>query len=355
LLPPLLADLCRFGPVSDLVACNSRLVAKFAVAHAAVPPERVWNIPNGADPLAPTTRVRREQASRTSPLRLGYVGRLTQGDKRVLDLVPLCQRLRLQGIPFTLDIVGDGPADDELRRGLHREEYHDIVRFHGSLHHAQVCATIYPKLDALLLLSASESFGIVLVEAMMQGVVPITSQYLGFFTEGLVVDGKNGLSFPIGDMDMAAACVGCLAQDRGLLNALAEEGWIRTNRQYTWEHSFERWNEAFQWVRDQQPRSVAGFGSVTRPVSGILDRWGIPPGVIHAIRRLRRHILGSPIPAGGEEWPLFGGRYAEEELVKMADVCQELDRISACNPQMAQRNERVVPASGDFAGVHRPS
>ena len=84
------------------------------------------SIPGGVAPP------RRSRAADEGPLRIGYVGRLEQLQKRVLDLPPFADELERRGIPFTLDVAGDGTAVDELRARLPR------ARFHGWLSTAEL-------------------------------------------------------------------------------------------------------------------------------------------------------------------------------------------------------------------------
>ncbi len=63
--------------------------------------------------------------------------------------------------------------------------------------------------DALLLTSDSEAFPYVIIEAILQGLPIVSSDYLG--VEELVQDGKNGLDFPRGDPEAAGRAMASLA------------------------------------------------------------------------------------------------------------------------------------------------
>ena len=320
LLAPLLAQVQDYGPYADLVVSDSRLVTRFAIEHVGLPEDRVRHLPNGAD--LPT---REHPSIHFDQLRLGYVGRFTQGDKRILDLACLCEELLRRNIACTVDVVGDGPADRDLRSRLETERFSGIVRFHGRLQPNEVVERIYPHLDALLLFSSSESFGIVLVEAMMHGVVPVTSRYLGFHTEQLVRDEETGLSFPVGDISAAANAVERLSNDRQLRSRLAETARTAVNASHTWDRCLLRWHAALESVLVMAPNATVPNSTDRRLHSGRLDRLGIPPATVDLVRRLRRGLIGPGVPAGGEEWPLFRRHYDRRRLDQIAVRCYELD------------------------------
>lgn len=317
-LAPMLADLASYRNWIDRVICPGRLTRQVLTHWAAFQPERVLGIPNGAYPSITPRGVRQPGA----PLRVGYVGRLTELDKRALDLIELNVQLETVGIDYTLDIIGDGPCRRELEEAFAE---HPRVRMHGPATREDLYTRIFPSLDALVLLSSSESFGTVLVEAMMHGVVPVTSRYAGFHAEQLVQEGKTGLAFPIGDMAGAAAAIERLANDQELLSKLGAAA-LAHAASFTWETTFERWELALNELLEEPP--VPGGGLPPAPPesgTGFLDRLGLPLGVVDAMRRARRSVLGSAVPAGGEEWPLYYRHHSAALLAEIEASLKALD------------------------------
>lgn len=332
-LEPMLADLAMYRDWVDGVVCPGRLTRNVLVEWAGYPADRVRNIPNGADlPMVP--RVAREPGT---PIRLAYVGRMSQADKRPLDLIPLCRELMERGVDFHLDVVGDGACRSQLESEL--APWQERITFHGALPHEAVYSRIFPAIDVLLMLSSSEAFGIVLVEAMMHGVVPVSSRYHGFHSEGLVVDDVTGVSFDVGDMRMAASHVQRLASDEASLSRLGENAQAH-GRTYTWQNSLGQWRAAIEEL-SQQP-VLLGDGYPAPPgvsPQGRLEGWGVPPGVTDSLRRMRRALLGPATQAGGEEWPLFNRSHPARIL---AEVRNEMERIEG-----EQRQRRIgVPDGG---------
>jgi glycosyltransferase involved in cell wall biosynthesis len=322
-LEPMLADLRTYRDWMDRVICPGRLTRRVLIEWAGFPSARVLNISNGADePIA-------ERAARPGqgPLRIGYVGRLSQVDKRALDLVPLCRELARLGVDFELDVAGDGPCGEQLRTEL--AEWGARVRMHGAIPHEEIYRRIYPALDVLVMTSASEAFGIVLVEALMHGVVPVSSRYDGFHSEKLVVEGQTGLSFEVGDMAAAAAAMHRLHDDPSLLETLSlaaqEHG-----RGYTWHNSLQRWQAALESLAAEPVLRAERLPSVPGgPASGRLERWGVPPGLVDLLRRMRRATLGPAVMPGGEEWPLFHRSHSPELLAEIGRAIDSLETSGA--------------------------
>lgn len=280
------ADLARYREFVDLCVTSGELIA----AEARTLVADVVSIPGGIAPAA------RRVEHRNGPLRLGYVGRVEPGQKRVLDLIAFVAELERRGSAFTLDVAGDGPALDALRASLPR------ARFHGWLSTEELYARIYPELDVLVHFAAWEGVTIAPREAMVHGVVPVVSRFPGIVEERQMIDGETALLFPIGDVAAAADCVERLDGDRALLarlsaNAASSQGGIRS-----YEGALDAWASAFHETM-QRPARVGSVLPVVRSDAGLLTRLRVPQAIAERIRRVRRREHNDP----GSEWPHWSG------------------------------------------------
>jgi glycosyltransferase involved in cell wall biosynthesis len=277
-------DLERYQEFVDLCISSGDRILSEVRRRTSVP---VVSIPGG---VAPPHRPR---VAHAAPLRLGYVGRLEQRQKRVLDLPPLIEELERRGIPFTLDVAGDGSAIAELRARLPR------ARFLGWLPTAELYDRVYPELDVLVHLAEYEGVTIAPREAMAHGVVPVISEHIG--SEDFVA-GVNALRFPIGDIGAAADAIERLHHDRALLEQLAEsarasQGGIRSE-----EGAIDAWAAAFHEAIARCSRIGRTLPDAPRD-EGLLSRLGVPDGVAEVVRRLRKREHGD----AGSEWPHWSG------------------------------------------------
>jgi len=125
---------------------------------------------------------------------------------------------RQNGGGWTLDLVGFGESEPELRRLL---EGCADVSFHGHLGHEELLP-LYFESGCLVLPSFSENWGLVVSEAMHAG-MPITISTVTGCAPELLVEGENGYSmdpFDVGSMcDVLARMEALEPAERALMGA----------------------------------------------------------------------------------------------------------------------------------------
>jgi glycosyltransferase involved in cell wall biosynthesis len=129
-------------------------------------------------------------------------------------------------LPGSKVVVGDGPSREELI------EAHPRVLFTGALFGREL-ANAFAHADVFVFPSLTDTFGLVILEAMATG-APVA----GFNAPGPadLIPGSNAGA--IGD-DLRAACLDCLKLDRAVVRAYAER--------FSWRASAE------EFVRNLQP------------------------------------------------------------------------------------------------------
>jgi glycosyltransferase involved in cell wall biosynthesis len=278
------ADLEHYRDFVDLCVASGERIAGEARRRTPVP---TASIPGG---VAAPSRLRE---SHDGALRIGYVGRIEQVQKRVRDLPLLVAELERRAIPFTLDVAGDGTLLDELRTRLPQ------ARFHGWISTAELYERVYPELDVLVHFAEFEGMTIAPREAMAHGVVPVIARNVG--AEDFV-DEVNALTFAIGDVAGAADAIARLHQDRALLerlsaNARDSQGGIRSA-----PGASDAWAAAFRDCVSRAPRIGRTLPPAPRD-EGLLSRLGIPDAMAEVVRRLRKRKHGD----AGSEWPHWSG------------------------------------------------
>jgi glycogen(starch) synthase len=175
-----------------------------------VGPARLHTIPSGFEPtlFSGNGSIERPRSGRP---RIGYVGRLAP-QKRADLLVRAFGRMREQA---DLVIVGDGPEWPRIRQLVADSPAADRITMCGFVQHSAVPAVL-SSLDVLVLPSAYEEMGSVLVEAMASG-LPVVASEVGGIPE-VVRHGETGLLVRPGDVD-------CLAE---VLDRLVAEPQLRT-------------------------------------------------------------------------------------------------------------------------------
>ncbi|HEX2832972.1 MAG TPA: glycosyltransferase family 4 protein [Thermoanaerobaculia bacterium] len=295
-------DLQRYAAFVDACVTSGNFMSTAVRRFTDLPADRVHSIPGGV--AAP----RRSRVPRSGPLRLGYVGRLEQVQKRAYDLIPFVEELERRGIDYTLDIAGDGSALPDLRAKLPR------ARFYGWIATDALYERIYPELDVLVHFAEWEGLPIAPREAMAHGVVPVSSRYIGDID---FVDGENALTFPVGGIAAAVDAIERLHRDRALLAKLSRAARASQTGVRSEQGAIDAWAEVFRDAVSRESRVGDALPFVGRD-PGLLTRLQVPEPVAEIVRALRKRKHGDP----GSEWPHWSG-IANEEL---ADAVMRFSR-----------------------------
>ncbi len=321
-LPQQIADVRLFQPFAD-VSVNPGALTCRLIERAGMPTERVFHAPNGVD-LHPPRRPSHPEL----PIQLAYVGRLTNEDKRVMDLVGVVNALEASGIRYHLNIIGSGPCEERLRSAISSP----AVTFHGFVESERLHRDFYPQCDILLMFSQSEAFGISLVEAMSHGVVPVSSRFVGSRSEGFLIDGQTARLFNIGDTAECARIVSQLALHRTTLAQISQQAHEHITRTYSWKRSVDDWEAALLTSAELPPRLVPA--KAPRPLDegrSLASRFpSLPPGVSDLFYKTKRRLFGIPeAMKHGEEWPMHTGCFTAAELAEIEALTVEMDQPCA--------------------------
>jgi glycosyltransferase involved in cell wall biosynthesis len=244
--------LTHYHPFIDCAIGVSEETHRRIIAESGVPAERARQIPYGIDPLSSKEIASRFSSARreSDPLRVGYVGRLEQAQKRIMDFVPLACELERRGVEFELHLVGDGSDRARLEQEFKRQAPNAPVKFWGWLSPGEVRKRL-SELDVFLLMSDCEGLPVALLEAMGHGLAPVVSRTASGNAQ-LVRDGENGFLVEVGDVVTFAKRLEALAHDELLLRSLMTGAW-KTGCDYSTERMVERYITCFGEI------TVSGF------------------------------------------------------------------------------------------------
>jgi len=131
------------------------------------------------------------------PYNLLFVGRV-ESEKGVGRLLKIVKELHRQGIPFKVDIVGDGPERKGFEAWATENGLSSIVTFHGWMPKPAL-GEFYSRAHFFVFpTTASEGWPKVLSEAMAYGVVPIAGAISSI--PQILSETGAGLSFPPNDI-----------------------------------------------------------------------------------------------------------------------------------------------------------
>ncbi len=272
----------QFGPTLDAAAAVSAHCRAEVERRCALNGLPVEQLPYGVPVPAAVPA-----SSPPPPLRLVYVGRLSEHQKRVSLLVALAEELFRRDCPFELCIYGDGPARVELSRRLANLP---CARVLGPVPYGQL-GQAFESAHVQLLLSDHEGLPIALLEGMAYGVVPLACSVASGVPE-LIEPGTTGFLVPVDEPILTAAdrlCELVRDPDRWACVSRAARKVVQEN--YALDDVAPRWIELARAVATRPARTppatwapppATGFGRET-----LLDRRWVPQPLTRWLRRLR--------------------------------------------------------------------
>ena len=139
-------------------------------------------IPNAIDKLPSTLSSLKEK-------RFVSVGRLSK-EKGFMDLLMLYKEVLKLYPDWRLDIVGDGPEKEILEKYIIDNSLDQMVKLHG-FQGKEYIDSLLSKSSIYLMTSYTESFGIVLIEAMSHG-IPCIAYDSAEGAREIIMSGENG-------------------------------------------------------------------------------------------------------------------------------------------------------------------
>lgn len=152
---------------------------------------------------------------------------------------------RIKDRDIVLLVVGGGYGESEYKKQARERGVEERVIFAGPKSPDKDLPDYFNLGDFLVLPSLhSESFGLVVLEAMASGMPAIVSELPG--PSQLVENGKNGLRVKVGDVDDLKNSIEYLSSEKELRERMGEEARKMVVERYNWETIGERLESALE-------------------------------------------------------------------------------------------------------------
>lgn len=311
-------------------------------------------------PVHIPTLVPTKVQTNNTPLRLIYAGRLEEPQKRVHRLPAVAAELARQGVPFSLDVYGDGPARGSLEEAINQLmlDIHLQIRLHGAVDGPTLLERLM-SCDVVLLVSAYEGTPIALLEGMAAGLCPVVMEIESGIPD-LICDGIDGFRIPQGDVESMATTLSQLHHDRQKLACLKQNARRRVAEEYSVGRHLETLSHIFRACLDapEAPASditppfeqaiqkiltnaqsdavtaIWGGGMFGRSLADACLIAGIQPSV----------IIESDLEKHG--WHYKGIPYAPPSHLPQSDTVQVLIGSLAFAGEIAQKIRAIYASSG---------
>ena len=219
------------------------------------PTARFDVIPSGVDTrrFAPPAGVRRE------PGRILLVGRLIGLKGQAVFLRSLARVRKRWGGPLSVEIVGGGPDQEQLRGLASELGVSDVVHIHGFVPDEELTAH-YARASLFVLPSVNDAAPLAILEAMASG-LPVVASAVGGIPE--VLAGNEKVLFPAGDESALAEAIVRMISDPSLSDSIGMRNRERALA-FDWDRIARRYLDLYREVAAQAKSGAAvesGSGS----------------------------------------------------------------------------------------------
>lgn len=169
-------------------------------------------------------------------LKILTAGRLVKY-KNIPAIIDASSRVFENG-EYELKIAGEGSMYEKLQNQIQKLGVQDSVRLLGKITREKLQVIMHDS-DVFVLISDKETFGLVYLEAMLQGCIVIASY--GGGVDGIIVDGENGFlcnqgdSYMLGSILLRIEALSC--EEKSIISKKA----IETAQEYTNSKVSERY------------------------------------------------------------------------------------------------------------------
>ncbi|MBK1882430.1 glycosyltransferase family 4 protein [Luteolibacter pohnpeiensis] len=241
----------------DAVLCVG--YSEYEKAKEILPHDRIHHLPNGvnAESFANGNRIAGRHALDWPEDAIGF-GCLSRIDpqKNQLLLVEAFAALVASQPKKNFRLLLGGPVTSqtylqEILGAIARLHLGNLVTIHPAVvAESELHRNLLTALDAFVLPSRHEPFGIVVLEAWASGVPVIASNIGGL--QRLVDHEKDGLHFPSSNAPALTACMARIADEPDLGPALARAGAAKIQAHYTWKAVNAQLEQIYQSAEERQ-------------------------------------------------------------------------------------------------------
>lgn len=240
LLMPLarLADRITFRAATTISVVSPHL--KRRICGLGIPEDKILVLPNAVEASSISAPSGREECRRqlgldSAPV-VGFVGWFVPWHRLDL-LLEAVARIRQDGTPLEILLVGDGPLAEDLRQHAARLGISDSLKFTGAVPHERVRNYIDAMDIAVVPHSNAYRSPIKLFEFMARGratVAPATEP-----VKLVIRDGENGILFEPLNASGLEAALRRLAGDSDLRTRVGEQARAAVRTSFTWDKNAE--------------------------------------------------------------------------------------------------------------------
>jgi glycosyltransferase involved in cell wall biosynthesis len=223
-----------YGGDLDLMAAVSKTIKDTLANMPEFASVRVAYLPYGV-PMPATAPARNFNGE--NPLRILYLGRLEQEQKRVRFFPHMLGQLRASKIPFHWTIAGEG-SEKPFLESVMKSTPGQTVSFPGKVLYGAV-PDLLSSHDVFLLASDYEGLPLSLIEALSYGMVPVVSDLRSGVRD--LVDNSNGRRVDPADPEGYGRAILWLNEHRAEMTSMAQNCAEKVRSEFSVKAMTDRW------------------------------------------------------------------------------------------------------------------
>jgi len=137
-------------------------------------------------------------------LKILFIGRLSE-QKDPLTFLRAISIFKTKGIPFTAEIIGDGPLRNKMERYIMTNKLENEICFSGWISKEEIREK-YKQAHLLVATSRDEGMSLTMLESLSSGIYLLTTPVSG--SENIIINNVNGEFIPQGNPAQIAECIG---------------------------------------------------------------------------------------------------------------------------------------------------
>lgn len=192
-----------------------------------------------------------EQKANNREMVILWTGRLISW-KHPEAAIFVAQKLKQQGIPFQLDIIGDGELRQPLENDVREKKLEKCVRLLGAMPPQEVRKHMEKANIFLFTSDQNEGWGAVLNESMNSGCAVVANQAIGAVPY-LLQNGGNGLIYQNDDWTQLCESVQLLLNDKELAEKLGRSAYQTITTEWNAENAAQK---VVKWCDDMSSNRV---------------------------------------------------------------------------------------------------
>jgi glycosyltransferase involved in cell wall biosynthesis len=303
-------DIKEYFAIIDAIITTNKLTELMVSNLSLLSSRRIFYAPYGIHKVEAIDTDKRYDC-----LKIAWVGRIENAQKRVSDLYRVLLELDKLDIDYQLSIAGDGAFQDELKKDLGVWVKNKKVIFYGVLQKREM-PLFYSSHNVFLITSQWETGPIVAWEAMACGLAVVSSTYIGSNAEKALMHNETALLYPIGNAKEAALQINRLNNPH-FRKQISDNGRYIANSRYSAEASLNAWEEAFISIVNLPIKN--GLSMQVKRRTPANSRLELLLGT--NLSEMIRHILpASNASSPGSEWPhSLQGKNDQTSILKLAE------------------------------------